>query len=103
MLSDAKNAITGTDTAKESVEHAVVRTVQRIALELTSAGLVEHAKLDALGMVGKHRKVDAAITRLRAEGLVAALFELGGQRVVHGPQSGNRKIVASGGKVSTMD
>ncbi len=51
----------GADAFEETVEDAVVRAVQRVALQFARAAGVEHAEFDLGGVVGEDGEVDAAV------------------------------------------
>ncbi len=86
----------GADVGQEAVKDAIVRAVQGIARDLALASGVEDAEFDPLGMLGEDGEVHATIAGLRAQRFVAAFVQ--DFRESHG----ERKTVASGGRVSSI-
>ena len=70
-------------SGQEAAPYAVVRPVQRVAAQFGGAAGVEDAYLQALGVLGEHGKVHAAVAGQRAQGLLAAGQQSGRQAVRH--------------------
>jgi hypothetical protein len=84
---------------QKAVPQTVLRSVQVVAAQLARSTRIKYAHLDALGVVGEHRKVHTAVAGLGAQGLDAAWVHGGGQMGQHG----TRNNVARGGRFSSME
>ena len=70
------------DPRQETVKHAVMRPMQRIAPQLARATGIEHTEFDLLCVLREHREVDAIVARQRTHRFVTAFMKHCGQGII---------------------
>src|SRR5665213_4060853 len=88
----------GPQTRQVAVPDFVGEFGQRVTRDLAPSARVEDAQVDALGVGGEEREVDAGAVPVRAERIGAARFEAFRHR-----HYGTKTIAASAGSVSASE